>query len=95
MSRPAVIALLLALAVAAVYAPVIDFEFVDYDDDVYVTKNQEVRQGLTAEGFRWAFTTGRASNWHPVTWLSHMLWFVFTRAFMGSDFGAVRNARDW
>ena len=31
----------------------------------------------------------------PLTWLSHMLWFVFTRAFMGSDFGAVRNARDW
>ena len=73
MSRPAVIALLLALAVVAVYAPVVDFEFVDYDDDVYVTKNQEVRKGLTAEGFRWAFTTGRASNWHPVTWLSHML----------------------
>jgi hypothetical protein len=31
----------------------------------------------------------------PVTWLSHMLWFVFTRAYMGSEFGAVRNARDW
>ncbi|HUU03483.1 MAG TPA: nitrate reductase [Myxococcota bacterium] len=31
----------------------------------------------------------------PFTWLSHMLWFVFTRSFMGSEFGAVRNARDW
>ncbi len=31
----------------------------------------------------------------PFTWLSHMLWFVFSRSFMGSEFGAVRNARDW
>ncbi len=31
----------------------------------------------------------------PFTRLSHMLWFVFTRAYMGSEFGAVRNARDW
>jgi hypothetical protein len=31
----------------------------------------------------------------PFTWLSHMLWFVFTRAYMGSEFGAVRKARDW
>ncbi len=31
----------------------------------------------------------------PLTWLAHMLWFVFTRAYMGSEFGAVRNARDW
>ncbi|MFH1809377.1 MAG: TmcC family electron transfer complex membrane anchor subunit [Pseudomonadota bacterium] len=31
----------------------------------------------------------------PLTWLSHMLWFVFTRAYMGSEFGAVRHARDW
>ncbi|OGQ77975.1 MAG: nitrate reductase [Deltaproteobacteria bacterium RIFOXYA12_FULL_58_15] len=31
----------------------------------------------------------------PFTWLSHMFWFVFTRAYMGSEFGAVRNARDW
>jgi nitrate reductase gamma subunit len=31
----------------------------------------------------------------PLTWLSHMLWFVFTRAYMGSEFGSVRNARDW
>lgn len=31
----------------------------------------------------------------PFTWLAHMLWFVFSRAYMGSEFGAVRNARDW
>ncbi len=31
----------------------------------------------------------------PFTWLAHMLWFLFTRSFMGSEFGAVRNARDW
>ena len=44
----------------------------DYDDDDYVTDNPVVQRGLTWTGIQWAFTTGRASNWHPVTWLSHM-----------------------
>lgn len=56
----------------AVYAPVLDFEFVDFDDNVYVTENPWVRDGLTLEGARTALRATRASNWHPVTWLSHM-----------------------
>jgi len=52
--------------------------FVYFDDDQYVFENPPVVRGLTAEGVRWAFTTGHASNWHPLTWLSHMAdveWF--------------------
>jgi Flp pilus assembly protein TadD len=54
------------------FAPVVDFPFVNYDDPIYVKDNPQVRAGLTLEGTRWAFTTGHASNWHPLTWLSHL-----------------------
>ena len=63
---------ILLLTVAA-YAQVGWFDFVRYDDPKYVTDNAHVRAGLTAAGVQWAFTTGHASNWHPLTWLSHML----------------------
>ncbi len=56
----------------AVYWPAVNHEFVKYDDDKYVTDNREVKSGLGRQGVRWAFTSGYASNWHPVTWLSHM-----------------------
>ncbi|MBM4104516.1 MAG: tetratricopeptide repeat protein [Planctomycetes bacterium] len=49
------------------------FDFVNFDDDEYVYNNQHVSGGLTAENIRWAFTSGHAANWHPVTWLSLML----------------------
>lgn len=63
----------LALAVLALYWPLTRYGFVNFDDDEYVTANPHVLGGLTADAIRWAFTTGHASNWHPVTWLSHML----------------------
>jgi protein O-mannosyl-transferase len=72
MSRPRLIALLLALATLLVYLPVTRDGFIDCDDDDYVTNNQVVQNGLTLAGLQWAFTTGHASNWHPLTWLSHM-----------------------
>jgi Flp pilus assembly protein TadD len=59
--------------VAIVYAPVWHHEFVNYDDDRYVTENPFVRQGLSPASFHWALTATHASNWHPLTWLSHML----------------------
>jgi protein O-mannosyl-transferase len=64
---------LLATATLAVYSPVRSHEFVRYDDDTYVTQNPAVRAGLSWQGLRWAFTSDRAANWHPLTWLSHML----------------------
>ena len=49
------------------------YEFINYDDPDYVTENKCVQKGLTVENVVWAFRTGKASNWHPLTWLSLML----------------------
>ncbi|GMV91640.1 MAG: hypothetical protein AMXMBFR82_14180 [Candidatus Hydrogenedentota bacterium] len=64
---------LIALATCAVYWPVGGHDFVNYDDTLYVTRNAEVQAGLTWEGLRWAFSSATTGNWHPLTWLSHML----------------------
>jgi tetratricopeptide (TPR) repeat protein len=72
MSRPRVIVLALALTTLLVYLPVTHDGFLNYDDQDYVTGNSMVQKGLTWAGIKWAFTTGHASNWHPITWLSHM-----------------------
>ena len=64
--------LLLALVTLLAYLPVTRDGFVNYDDQDYVTENSVVQKGLTWTGIKWAFTTGHASNWHPLTWLSHM-----------------------
>ena len=63
----------LVLAVAAIYTPTLGHGFVDLDDSEYVYENPRVSAGLEAGGVRWAFTTFHAANWHPLTWLSHML----------------------
>ena len=52
---------------------VLSFDFVSYDDPLYVTQNPVVMAGLTWNGIAWAFSSNHATNWHPVTWLSHML----------------------
>jgi Tfp pilus assembly protein PilF len=66
-------AFLLAVVTVAVYAPVVTFDFVNLDDNAYVTDNPWVRQGFSTAGLRTAFSAFHAANWHPVTWLSHML----------------------
>jgi Flp pilus assembly protein TadD len=76
-SRRSAAATLLAPALVAavfwLYAPVRHHGFLDYDDALYVTGRPEVQQGLTAEGAAWAFRNVVVGNWHPLTWLSHML----------------------
>ena len=72
MSRPRLIALLLALGTLVVFLPVGNFGFVNYDDPDYVTENSFVKNGLNGAGIRWAFISFHASNWHPLTWMSHM-----------------------
>ena len=67
------ICLLLVAATLIVYAQTAHFSFVGFDDNLYVTENKQVQAGVTAGGIRWAFTSGYASNWHPATWLSHMV----------------------
>jgi protein O-mannosyl-transferase len=60
------------------FARAIGHPFLDLDDPTYVTQNYHVQSGFTWENIRWAFTTGDAANWHPLTWLSHMLdWRVY------------------
>jgi protein O-mannosyl-transferase len=71
-TRPWLLAALLTILTLVAFRPVRHNEFVNYDDPEYVLSNSMVRNGLTATGVRWAFTAGRASNWHPLTWLSHM-----------------------
>jgi tetratricopeptide (TPR) repeat protein len=70
---PLFISLCLALATFAIFSSVTQHEFVNYDDPDYITSNSHVQGGLTPANIGWAFKTGHASNWHPLTWLSHML----------------------
>ena len=63
----------LALTTLAAYWQVHNCDFTSYDDNLYVTQNWHVKTGLTRDNVLWAFTAGHASNWHPLTWLSHML----------------------
>jgi tetratricopeptide (TPR) repeat protein len=67
------IAGLLAAGAAVLYARVAHHPFIYFDDTRYLTENGAVQRGLTWDGVVWAFTTLHASNWHPLTWLSHML----------------------
>ncbi len=73
MSRSRLIALLLAFGTLLVFLPVGGFNFVNFDDTDYVTENDFVKHGLTMTDIQWAFTAFHAGNWHPLTWLSHML----------------------
>lgn len=65
--------LLLVSATMLMYWDVGTFDYVLYDDNTYVTANPVVLGGVTREGITWAFTRVHASNWHPLSWLSHML----------------------
>ena len=67
------LSLCLAVLVLGVYWTVQDHKFLLWDDYEYVVGNPHVRSGLSIENALWAFTSAHASNWHPLTWLSHML----------------------
>jgi Flp pilus assembly protein TadD len=71
--RTVAICALLGLLTLAVFAPVLQNDFVEYDDQDYVTANPQVQQGVSWEGVRWAFGSAHFANWIPFTWLSHML----------------------
>jgi len=68
-----VLCLLLIATTIAVYWPVTGYPLINCDDRDYITNNPIVKAGLTPEGLKWAFNVGYAGNWHPLTWLSHML----------------------
>jgi Tfp pilus assembly protein PilF len=63
----------LLLALGLVYAPIVGHDWVSYDDEQYLLANPHVRQGLDWGQIRWVFAHAYAGNYHPLTWLSHML----------------------
>jgi tetratricopeptide (TPR) repeat protein len=67
------IGLCLILIILAAFWQVRNNEFINLDDDLYVTDNPHIKEGLTLGGVLWAFTTVYSGHWHPITWLSHML----------------------
>jgi len=71
--RVFLVCMLLMASTLLVFWRVHDYGFIDFDDDGYVSENEHVKAGLTREGIIWAFTTRHRTNWHPLTWLSHML----------------------
>ena len=64
-----IICLLLILATFAAFYRVTGYDFVNFDDDVYVTANLRVQRGLTLDNFTWAVSSIEVANWHPLTWL--------------------------
>ncbi len=72
-SSAVAVCLLLALLTFALYWPLLGHGFCTVDDNQYLTENPHVASGLTWSGVAWAFCSGYAGNWHPLTWISHML----------------------
>ncbi len=68
-----IISILLIIVTVSAFWQLKDSDFVSFDDNVYVTENVPVQTGLALKNIFWAFSTTEAANWHPVTWLSHML----------------------
>jgi hypothetical protein len=68
-----ILGLILTWVTYAVYGQVRDHEFITFDDYEYVVQNPLVRSGITLQNLGRVFTTVHASNWHPLTWISHMV----------------------
>jgi tetratricopeptide (TPR) repeat protein len=69
----ALICLALALVTAALYWPITRNGFVNFDDDEYIVGNTHITSGMSWANVVWAFKSGEAANWHPLTWISHMV----------------------
>ena len=67
------ICVFLMVAILVVFSQMYSHDFISLDDGVYVTENPYVSSGFTGAGFVWAFKMFNSANWHPLTWLSHML----------------------
>src|SRR6266446_3708805 len=72
-ARPGFVCAVLGVLTLAVFWPAKAFNFISLDDPDYVTANPYVQHGLSWEGVAWSFRIGYAHNWHPLTWLSHLL----------------------
>lgn len=69
--------LLLCVALAAIIVLVFfqtyNHEFINFDDNTYITANPNIKNGINFNSLKWAFTTGHEGNWHPLTWISHLI----------------------
>jgi Tfp pilus assembly protein PilF len=73
MRSPLVLSLILFVGTLVLYLPTLDSAFVNYDDPAYVTANAHVLRGLSWNNVAWAWTATVEANWHPLTWISHMV----------------------
>jgi tetratricopeptide (TPR) repeat protein len=71
--REIIICCFLIIATMLVYGQVGSHSFIDFDDPEYITENVHVKTGVTWENIVWAFTSAHSNNWHPLTWISHMI----------------------
>ena len=71
--RSLLICFALVFVTLAAYWQVSTYDFLNYDDPNYISRNEHVKTGLTFDNIIWAFTSYHSSNWHPLTWLSHIL----------------------
>jgi len=71
--NPALICAFLAIAILFAYFKVSGYGFINLDDHLYVVQNSHVQSGISLENIKWSLTSTRASNWHPLTWISLML----------------------
>jgi tetratricopeptide (TPR) repeat protein len=67
-----IVYLILTAVTLAVFWQVNQYDFINYDDNVYVTENSHIQSGITLDGFRWAFSTKYLGLWNPLVWLSLM-----------------------
>ena len=67
-----IVYIILTLITLAVFWQVNQYDFITFDDPVYISQNSHIRSGITPDGLRWAFSTRYYGLWHPLIWLSFM-----------------------
>jgi protein O-mannosyl-transferase len=81
------IVLFLIIASCAAFGRITGNDFINFDDDYYITENSHIQSGINAGSIKWAFVSIAVSNWHPLTWISHMLdWRLFGANASGHHF---------
>jgi tetratricopeptide (TPR) repeat protein len=77
----------IAIAAVLVYWPVLSFDFINFDDPIYIVDNLNIQNGLTWASLKWAFSSFYAGNWHPLTWISHIIDWQLYGNFAGGHHG--------
>jgi tetratricopeptide (TPR) repeat protein len=84
-----IIVLLIVFSFIA-FGRILGNDFINFDDEIYITKNQHVQDGINSQTIKWAFTSVVSSNWHPLTLLSHALdWQLFGTNAFGHHFESL------